>query len=59
MPIEPPLHPEFDNEQSTNCCSDKSGGVTPFVLAQRPSIVATAANAQQLPQLPWSLTLDT
>jgi hypothetical protein len=57
--IEPPLHPallakipEIPFEQSTNCCSDKSGGGTFLVLAHAPSTDATAANVQQLPHLP-------
>lgn len=57
--LDPPLQPWFpyEPEQSTNCCSDKS--TVFFCNKAHDSHEATAANAQQDPQEPWFLTLET
>ena len=50
----PPLHPEFEVEQSTSCWSDKLNKL-PVLRNQALSQVEIAENAQQEPQEPWSL----
>nr|GMD08386.1 hypothetical protein Iba_chr06cCG16170 [Ipomoea batatas] len=48
------LQPSLLRSQSRSCCSDKEISL-PVLILVIPSTAATTANAQQQPQLPWSL----
>merc|ERR1711935_246485 len=53
--MDPPLHPWFNHEQSTSCCSERETRAleaTKFI----PSIDPVVENDQHDPQCPWFLT---
>mmetsp|Transcript_48697 Transcript_48697/g.115948 ORF Transcript_48697/g.115948 Transcript_48697/m.115948 type:complete len:207 (+) Transcript_48697:540-1160(+) len=56
----PPLHPLLLKScaQSTNCCSERRT-IVPVLMAWADSRAPTVENVQQLPHMPWFLTIET